>query len=135
MGIKLESNDFVRVLTVVVVMAFIMVSIAYGITYMFEGGSIKLPIELQYILLVFSIGFVILSVFFEKARDAVYPYSLMGGAIASAILAFVIIAAIGGMRYIWSNGFRLLNSETWIYSLSICIILSMILFNLAKHKL
>ncbi|MCX9011044.1 MAG: heat-shock protein [Candidatus Methanoperedens sp.] len=134
MGIKLESNDFIRVLTIVAVMAFIMVSVAYGITYMFEGGSIKLPIEPQYILFIFSIGFVILSVFFEKVRDAIYPYSLMGGAIASAILAFIIIAAIGGMRYILSNGFKLLNSETWIYSLSICIILSMILFNLIKHK-
>lgn len=135
MGIKLESNDFIRVLAVVVIMAFVMISVAYGITYIFENGSINYPIEPQYILFVFSIGFVILSVFFEKVREAIYPYSLMGGAIASAVLTFVIIAALGGMRYIWSNGFRLLNSEAWIYALSICIILSMVLFNLAKHKL
>ncbi len=135
MGIKLESNDFVRVLTVVAVMAFIMVSVAYGITYIFEGGSIKFPIQPYYILFIFSIGFVISSVFFEKVRDAVYPYSLLGGAIASAILTFIIIAAIGGMYYISDNGFKILSSDTWVYALSICIILSMVLFNLAKHKL
>ena len=135
MGIKLESNDFVRVLTVVAVMAFIMVSVAYGITYIFEGGSIKFPIQPYYILFIFSIGFVISSVFFEKVRDAVYPYSLLGGAIASAILTFIITAAIGGMYYISDNGFKLLSSDTWVYALSTCIILSMVLFNLAKHKL
>lgn len=135
MGIKLESNDFVRVLTVVAVMAFIMVSVAYGITYIFEDGSIKYPIQPYYILFIFSIGFVISSVFFEKVRDAVYPYSLLGGAIASAILTFIITAAIGGMYYISDNGFKLLSSDTWVYALSTCIILSMVLFNLAKHKL
>jgi hypothetical protein len=135
MGIKLESNDFVRVLTVVAVMAFIMVSVAYGITYIFEDGSIKFPIQPYYILFIFSVGFVISSVFFEKVRDAVYPYSLLGGAIASAILTFIITAAIGGMNYISDNGFKVLSSDTWVYALSICIILSMVLFNLAKHKL
>ncbi len=135
MGIKLESNDFVRVLTVVAVMAFIMVSVAYGITYIFEDGSINFPIQPYYILFIFSVGFVISSVFFEKVRDAVYPYSLLGGAIASAILTFIITAAIGGMYYILDNGFKVLSSDTWVYALSICIILSMVLFNLAKHKL
>ncbi len=135
MGIKLESNDFTRVLTTVAVMAFVMISVAYGITYIFEDGSIKYPIAPQYILFVFSIGFVIFSVFFEKVRDAVYPYSLLGGAIASVIITFVITAAIGGMYFIWDNGFKVLSSDTWVYSLSICIILSMVLFNLAKHKL
>ncbi len=135
MGIKLESNDFVKVLAVVAVMAFIMVSVAYGITYIFESGSIEYPVQPYYILFIFSIGFVISSVFFEKVRDAVYPYSLLGGAIASAILTFIITAAIGGMRYISNNGFKVIGSDTWIYALSICIILSMILFNLAKHKL
>ncbi len=135
MGIKIESNDFARVLTIVAVMAFVMISVAYGITYIFEDGSIKYPVAPQYILFVFSIGFVILSVFFEKVRDAVYPYSLLGGAIASVIITFVITAAIGGMYFIWDNGFKVLSSDTWVYSLSICIILSMVLFNLAKHKL
>ncbi|VVB85873.1 Uncharacterised protein [uncultured archaeon] len=138
MGIKLESNDFVRVLTVVAVMAFIMISVAYGITYMFESDSSSFPnfpLEPYYILFIFSIGFVLLSVFFEKVRDAVYPYSLLGGAIASAIFTFVVTAAIGGMRYIWAKGFTGLGTDTLVYALSICIILSMVLFNLAKHKL
>ncbi len=135
MGIKLESNDFVKVLTVVAVMAFIMISVAYGITYIFEGGFFNFPIEPYYILFIFAIGFVLLSVFFEKVRDAVYPYSLLGGAIASAILTFVITAAIGGMRYIWAKGFTGLGTDTLVYALSTCIILSMVLFNLAKHKL
>ncbi len=116
-------------------MAFIMVSVAYGISYIFVDGYISFPIEPYYILFIFAIGFVIFSVFFEKERGAIYPWSLMGGAIASAIFTFIVTAAIGGIRYISEKGFTVLGIDTWFYSLSICIILSMILFNLAKHKL
>jgi hypothetical protein len=133
--IDLKSNDFVRVLFVVAGMAFIMISVAYGITYIFQDGYIRFPIEPYYILFIFSIGFVIFSVFFEKERGAVYPWSLLGGAIASAILSFIITAALGGMKYIWEKGFTGLGTDTLIYALSICIILSMILLNLARHKL
>ncbi len=134
MEIKLGSNDFVRVLSIVAGMAFIMISVAYGITYIFGDGHVKLPIEPYYMLFLFALGFVITSVFFEK-RGAVYPWSLVGGAIASACLAFIITASIGGMRYIWEKGLGGLSTDTVFYALSICIILSMILFNLAKHKL
>ncbi len=122
-------------LAIVSGMAFFMVSVAYGISYIFVNGSIRFPIQPYYILFIFAVGFVVFSVFLEKERDAVYPYSLLGGAIVSAIFSFIIIAAIGGMRYISDNGFKVLGTETWIYSISICIILSMILFNIAKNKL
>ncbi|VVB87523.1 Uncharacterised protein [uncultured archaeon] len=122
-------------LAIVVGMAFVMVSVAYGIGYIFTDGSIRFPIEPYYILFIFSLGFVIFSVFFEKERGAMYPWSLMGGAIASAILSFILTAAIGGFRYISNNGFKDLTTDIWFYALSISIILSMILFNLAKNKL
>ena len=114
-------------------MAFIMVSVAYGITYIFNIDSY--PVPLHYVLFIFAIGFVIFSVFFEKERGAIYPWSLMGGAIASAIFTFIVTAAIGGIRYIMKEGFTVLGTDKWLYSLSISIILSMILLNLAKHKL
>ncbi len=110
-----------------------MISVAYGINYMLEINLYPIPPYL--ILFIFSIGFVIFSVFFEKERDAVYPWSLLGGAIASAILTFIVTSAIGGMRYIWEKGFTGLGTDTVLYALSICIILSMILLNYARHKL
>jgi hypothetical protein len=128
--IKLESNDFVRVLAAVAGMALIMISVAYGIV---KGGWMEFPVP--YILLIFAIGFVLSSVYIEKKReDAVFPWSLSGGAIASGVMTFIITAAIGGMRYILKNSSGL-GIDTLVYALSICIILSMILLNLAKHKL
>jgi hypothetical protein len=112
-----------------------MVSVAYGITYIFRNNSINMPMEPYHILFIFSIGFVLFSVFFEKERQAVYPWSLLGGAVASAIFTFIITSAIGGMKFIAENGFTDIGTETWFYSLSIAIILSMVLLNLAKHKL
>lgn len=119
-------------LAIVAGMAFIMISVAYGITYIFEEGS--MPIEPYYIMFIFAVGFVITSVFFEK-RGAIYPWSLVGGAIASACLVFIITAAVGGIKYIWEKGLGGLSTETVFYALSISIILSMILFNIARHKL
>ncbi len=134
--IKLGSNDFVRVLAVVAGMAFIMISVAYGITYVFNGGNINFPVPPHYILFMFAVGFVLFSVYIEKKReDAVFPWSLLGGAVASVVVTFIITAALGGMRYILDQGFTGLGTDTLVYALSICIILSMILLNLAKHKL
>jgi len=113
-------------------MAFIMISTAYGISYITEINPYPIPPYL--ILFIFAIGFVLASVFFEK-RGAIYPWSLVGGAIASACISFIITASIGGMRYIWEKGLSSLSMETVFYALSISIILSMILFNLARHKL
>ncbi len=131
MEIKL-SNDFVRVLAIVAGMAFIMISTAYGISYLVEIKSYPIPPYL--ILFIFAIGFVIASVFFEK-RGAIFPWSLVGGAIASACIAFIITASIGGIKYVLEKGPSSLSTDTVFYSLSISIILSMILFNLARNKL
>ena len=132
MEIKLGSNDFVKILAIVAGMAFIMISVAYGITYIIAEGVSPIPPYL--ILFIFAIGFVLASVFFEK-RGAMYPWSLVGGAIASAILAFIITASVGGIKYIWETGLGGLSTDTAFYALSISIILSMVLLNLARHKL
>lgn len=122
-------------LAIVVGMASVMVSVAYGIGYIFTDGSVRFPVQPYYILFIFSLGFVIFTVFFEKERGAMYPWSLMGGAIASGIVSFILTAAVGGFRYISDNGFKDLTTDIWFYALSISIILSMVLYNLAKDKL
>ncbi len=132
MDIKFESNEFVKILGIVAGMAVVMISVAYGITYMMEIDYSPLPPYL--ILFIFSIGFVLTSVFFEK-RGAIFPWSLVGGAIASACVAFIITAAVGGIKYVEIKGLGGLSADTTIYALSICIILSMVLLNLARHRL
>ncbi len=114
-------------------MASVMVSVAYGITYIIEINPF--PVPLHYIFFIFAIMFVVFSIYLEKERGAIYPWSLMGGAVASAIVSFILMAAIGGVIYISEKGFTVLGTESWFYAISICIILSMILFNLAKNKL
>ncbi len=131
--IELKSNDFVKVLAIVAGIASVMVSVAYGITYILEINTYPVPVH--YIFFLFAIGFVVFSVYFEKDRGAIYPWSLIGGAIVSAIVTFILTAAIGGLLYISEKGFTVLGTDSWFYALSICIILSMILFNLAKNKL
>ncbi len=132
MEIKPGSNDFVKILAIVAGMAFVMISVAYGITYILAERVFPLPPYL--IVFIFAIGFVLASVFFEK-RGALYPWSLVGGAIASAILAFIITASVGGIKYIMEKGLGGLSTDSAFYGISISIILSMVLLNLARHKL
>ncbi len=132
MEIKPESNDFVKILAIVAGMAFVMISVAYGITYILAEGVSPLPPYL--IAFIFAVGFVLASVFFER-RGALYPWSLVGGAIASAIMAFIITASVGGIKYIMEKGLGGLSTDSAFYGVSISIILSMILLNLARHKL
>jgi len=89
-----------------------MISVAYGITYIFQTGTIVFPSRPYYFLFIFSIGFVIFTVYFEREIKAVYPRELIGGAMASACLTFLLIACVAGMRYIWEKGLRGIGIET-----------------------
>lgn len=105
-----------------------MISVAYGITYIFQTGTIVFPFEPYYFLFLFSIGFVIFTVYFEREKKAVYPRELIGGAMASACLTFLIIACVAGMKYIWEKGLSGIGIETIAYAFSISMILSLILY-------
>ena len=105
-----------------------MISVAYGLTYIFQAGHIVFPYEPYYFLFIFSIGFVIFTAYFEREKKAVYPRELIGGAIASACLTFLIIACLAGMKYIWEKGLSGIGIETLAYAFSISMILSLILY-------
>ncbi len=105
-----------------------MISVAYGITYIFQTGTIVFPFEPYYFLFIFSIGFVIFTVYFEREKKAVYPRELIGGAMASLCLTFIIIACVAGIKYIWERGLSGIGIETIAYAFSISMILSLILY-------
>jgi hypothetical protein len=126
--IKFKSNDFARILAIVAVLAYIMISVAYGIKYIFQTGTVVFPIQPYYLLFIFSICFVIFTVYFEREIKAVYPREMIGGAMASLCLTFLIMAGLGGMKYIWEKGLSGLGIETLAYAFSISMILSLILY-------
>lgn len=105
-----------------------MISVAYGITYIFQTGTIVFPFGPYYFLFIFSIGFVIFTAYFEREKKAVYPRELIGGAMASACLTFLIIACVAGIKYIWEKGLSGIGIETLAYAFSISMILSLILY-------
>lgn len=115
-------------MAIVAGIAFIMISVAYGITYIFRTGTIVFPFGPYYFLLLFSIGFVIFTAYFERERKAVHPNDLFGGAIASACLTFIAIACVAGIKYIWEKGLSGIGIETLVYAFSISMILSLILY-------
>jgi len=134
--VKFAPRDFRRVLSIVIGIAVVMMmAVVYGINYVQK--SYQSPVPPYVILLMFAIGFVLASVFYEN-RGALYPWLLVGGAVTSLGVVFIITSIIGGISYVLENGFTRLGMDTVFYSLSICIILSMILYNqyhIVKDKL
>ncbi len=112
-------------------MSITIIIIAMGIISLFENG-ISLPTSV--VLLIFAILFTVCTVFFQH-RGAEYPWSLVGGAAGSMILTFVISSIIGGLIFITSGGLSNIPINTLLYSMSVCMIVSMISLNLASYKL
>ena len=112
-------------------MSLIIISVALGIIYLIEIG---LSMPTPFVFLIFAIFFTLGTVFFEQ-RGAIHPWSLVGGAISSLCITFVIISIFGGIRYVASGGLSDIAMDTVLYSLSACIIVSMITLNFAAYKL
>lgn len=112
-------------------MSVTMIAVALGIIYLFETG---LPIPAPLIILIFAVGFTLGTVFFDR-RGAEHPWSLIGGAIASTALTFIVISVMGGILYAATGGISAIPLDTVLYSLSACMIVSMVALNFAEYKL
>ncbi len=125
------DNYFLQTLATVLGMSLIMIAVALGIIYLFDIG---LPLPAPVILLVFAIGFTLGSVFFER-RGAEHPWSLIGGALASMGITFLVMSIVGGILFVVNDGLSTIPTDTVLYSLSACIIISMVTLNFASYKL
>ncbi|MDF1556773.1 MAG: heat-shock protein [ANME-2 cluster archaeon] len=112
-------------------MSVTMIAVALGIIYLFDTG---LPLPSAVLFLIFALGFILGSVFFER-RGAEHPWSLIGGAIASLGITFVVMSIVGGILFIANGGLNTIPMDTVLYSLSACMIVSMITLNFASYKL
>jgi len=128
--INLE-NYFLRTLVLVVGMSLAMIAVALGIIYLFETG---LPMPAPLILLIFAVLFILGTTIFE-GRGAVHPWSLIGGAVSSIAVTFIVMSIIGGILYAVTGGLSAIPLETVLYSLSACMIVSMVTLKFAYYKL
>ena len=128
--INLE-NYFLRTLVIVVGMSLAMIAVALGIIYLFETG---LPMPAPLIFLIFAVLFILGTTFFE-GRGAVHPWSLIGGAVSSIAITFIVTSIVGGILYAVTGGLSAIPVETVLYSLSACMVVSMVTLNFAYYKL
>ncbi|MCD4843686.1 MAG: heat-shock protein [Methanosarcinales archaeon] len=112
-------------------MSITIIIVALGIISLFDSG-ISLPMPV--VLLIFAVFFTLCTVFFQH-RGAEYPWSLVGGAAGSLGITFVISSIIGGLIFITSGGLSSIPFNTLLYSISTCMIVSMISLNLVSYKL
>lgn len=78
--------------------------------------TFRLFMNPPYVLLVFSLLFIVFSVLIQH-RNVEFPYYLMGGALLSLLVTFVIVCAVNGVVWILSKG--LPNADFLITAISI----------------
>ncbi|MDY6930685.1 MAG: heat-shock protein [Halobacteriota archaeon] len=122
-------SQFIEALLLSTGLAFLMLGIAFGLTFLFKSGN---PIEYPYILLIFALSFIIGSVFFEK-KMANRQISLLYGSIASVFVTFILTTLFGGVKFVL-NGRNLPEAEMILSSLAVCMVISMIIINLLAQE-
>ncbi len=106
---------------------FLLFLIIYGFYMIFNTLEVK--IKVSYIVMIFSILFILSSVVLEH-RGGQLPRLFIGGAIVSAILTFFIICIVNGILAIISNNNLSLDIFLLIYSL--CIIAAFVALKIFK---
>ncbi len=127
-----DKNPFVEALAASTALALFMISVAMGI--MNIASTKTTPVPIAVILLIFAIVFIIGSVFFEN-RGADHSGSMIGGAIASFIVTFSATAFLTGLAFVMSEGFKQISWEQILSSLAVCMIASMLIIKMLKHKI
>lgn len=105
-------------LVVSIVLALLMVTIAFGIRAIAMG---RMPIPTHYLLLTLAITFVIGTAILNQEEDL---NTIVGGGIFAVIVSFIVLSLIGGVISIFEDppSFNLLLS-----AVSVCIIVSAIM--------
>lgn len=130
----LQGNHFVQAIVMSVMMALIMICVALGVKYLLSpSGENQIPGPL--IMLAFAVVFIAGSVFFEKQRGVDKMYSMVGGAIVSIVVIFILITLGNGIYYaIFANGLAEMGFETILSSIAIGMIASMVAYNYLTYK-
>ncbi len=128
------KNKFITTLGVSIVLALGMISIVFGVIYLFSVSSLKdLPVPLPVLLMVFAIIFVLGSVFFEE-RGAERVGAMVGGGIAAAIVSLILMLICGGVLYLLANGMET-GIDKIVSMLAVCMVIGMVAFNyLQAHR-
>ncbi|MCD5425267.1 MAG: heat-shock protein [Methanosarcinaceae archaeon] len=118
----LYKNPFINKFLISIVIAVFMLMVALGVVQ----GEIFIPIP--YILVLFAISFIIGSVFFEN-KGVNKLHSLIGGCIFALIVVFSIITFISGVEYLFNDAVNTYGYELLISAFAICMIISIISYN------
>jgi hypothetical protein len=116
------------------VVALVLYAVVLGVVYMISDDPQKVMMPAPLVVLVFALALIFTSMFFVE-RGAVYPWSLVGGGIASLAVTFIVTAIYGGMQYMTGNGFAGLGWDVSVYLLAGCVISSVVLITYVEQKL
>lgn len=123
------NNKMTQKLILVISLSITILFVFIGIVNIKNTG---LTIPISVIVIMFAIGFVVGTLLSEN-RNGVYPWIFIGGLIIAIIATVVITCVFSCIMFLFTGGMFELDTNLLIYSFSICMILSVILLNIAYN--
>ena len=130
------KNSFINKPLIIIVIAIFMLIVALGVLGIVQGkifNQSQTSYLLIILLVIFAISFIIGSVFFEN-KGVNKLHSLIGGCAIALIIVFSIITFISGIAYIFNGAICNIGPELLISAFAICMIISMISFNVITRN-
>jgi len=122
------NNEITRKFGVTIVLSITVLLFFIGILNINHLG---LPIPTSLIVALFTIGFVV-GTLFSDSRRGVYPWTLVCGLIVAVITTVVITCVVSGIIFTVTGRFKI-DIDLLIYSFSTCMIFSVIALNIANN--
>lgn len=114
-----------------VVMALSTALMLFGIG-MVDIKNNGLTIAVTSMAIIFAFGFVI-GTLFSDSRNGAYPWTLISGLIIAIVATVVYTCVFTGIMFSVNSGLSTINTDLLIYSLSACMILSVIALNIMNN--
>ena len=105
-----------------------MLLISLGVVHIHNSG---IPVPTPVLVLIFAIAFITGTIFLEH-RGGVFPWILLGGGIVGVIVDVLITCVFSGVVFIFTGKIFGVPWDILVYSLSACMILSVIALNITN---
>lgn len=115
-----------RKMGLVMAISSTMLLISLGVVHIHNSG---IPVPTPVLVLIFAIAFITGTIFLEH-RGGVFPWILLGGGIAGVIVDVLVTCVFSGVVFIVTGKIFGIPWDILVYSLSACMILSVIALNI-----
>jgi len=125
------KNEYTKKLGLVMGISITMLLFCLGVVQIHNSGN-PMPVPVPVIVLIFAMMFILGTIFCDH-RGGTFPWTLLGGSIIAVISTVQYVCIFSGMVFIVTGNVFAVPWDVFVYLLSACMVLSVILLNIIPH--